>query len=181
MGIPIPPPPAKLIAGLIYSDLERMAQARERLAQRYGPVELESLVIPFDFTCYYESEMGAHLQRQYVSFERLIQCEALPQIKLFSNALEAVLSDPSGRRRINIDPGYLSLDLLVLATTKNPGHRPYLGQGIYAELTYRFIRGSFRPLEWTYLDYRLQTSLDFFNRVRQCYREQLKKLVAHGS
>lgn len=181
MGRPAPPPPAKLIVGLIYRDPEPIARAKEGLAQRYGPVEQESPVISFDFTRYYEPEMGPDLERQYLSFERLILCEELPEIKLFSNSLEAALSDPSGHRRVNIDPGYLSLDLMVLATTKNPGHRPYLGQGIYAELTYRFVRGSFRPLEWTYLDYRSQLSLDFFNQVRQSYREQLKKLVAHGS
>ncbi|MBI2877881.1 MAG: DUF4416 family protein [Candidatus Tectomicrobia bacterium] len=178
MGTPTPPPPVKLIAGLIFSDPEVLAQARETLAQQYGPVEEESHILPFDFTRYYTLEMGPHLQRQYVSFEQLIACEALPPIKLFTNALEATLADPDGRRRVNLDPGYLSLDLLVLATTKNPGHRPYLGQGIYAELTYRFVQGSFRPLEWTYPDYRLQTSVEFFNRVRQRYREQIKALKA---
>ena len=76
---------------------------------------------------------------------------------------------------MNIDPGYVSLEQMILATTKKANHRPYLGEGIYAELTYRFIHGSFQSLEWTYPDYRLPQSMGFFTQVRQTYRKQLRK------
>ena len=52
------------------------------------------------------------------------------------------------KRKINIDPGYISLGNLVLATGKPFAHRPYLGSGIYADLTLVYQRGGFHPLEW---------------------------------
>jgi hypothetical protein len=80
------------------------------------------------------------------------------------------------RRRINLDPGYVDLSKLVLATTKNHQHRLYLGQGVYGEVTLRFTRKSFRPWEWTYPDYRSEHYVQFFNEVRNTYLEQLRKL-----
>ena len=103
------------------------------------------------------------------------QRDQLPEIKRISNRLEVSLSTEEGFRQVNIDPGYVSLEQMILATTKKAGHRPYLEGGIYAELTYRFIKGSFQPMEWTYSDYRVYLSLDFFNRVRETYRKQLRE------
>ncbi|MDP2953277.1 MAG: DUF4416 family protein, partial [Chloroflexota bacterium] len=40
-------------------------------------------------------------------------------------------------------------------TTKDRGHRIYLSEGIYAEVTLVWKRGEgFQPEEWTYPDYR---------------------------
>ena len=78
----------------------------------------------------------------------------LPEIKLTTNRLEEQWATPEGNRRINIDPGYLCLQHVVLATTKGYTHRPYLRDGIYADLTLIYRDKSFQPLEWTYPDYR---------------------------
>ena len=67
----------------------------------------------------------------------------LAQIKRQTNdweetyAAEAGLSEP---RPLNLDPGYLTLAKLVLASTKDGSHRIYLGEGIYAEVTLFFHR-----------------------------------------
>jgi uncharacterized protein DUF4416 len=82
------------------------------------------------------------------------------------------------QRRINLDPGYIDLAKLVLATTKDQQHRLYLGQGIYAEVTLRFTGGRFVPWDWTYPDYRTAEYLAFFDAVRQRYRQQLLALRA---
>ena len=58
------------------------------------------------------------------------------------------------RRTVNIDPGLLSEESLVLATTKASGHRVAIATGLWAEVTLRFERGEYRPLPWTYPDYR---------------------------
>lgn len=175
MGRIMIPPPVKLIAGFLSNDQELVSQAKKCLDQQVGPLEWESVLFPFDCTRYYQREMGPNLQRQYVSFEILVSREQLPEIKRISNRLEVSLSTEEGFRQVNIDPGYVSLEQMILATTKKASHRPYLEGGIYAELTYRFIKGSFQPMEWTYPDYRLPQSLDFFNQVRQTYRKQLRK------
>jgi hypothetical protein len=54
-----------------------------------------------------------------------------------------------------------------LVTTKNYGHRIYLKDGIYAEVTLIYRNKNFEVLEWTYLDYR--NELAFFTQVRDLY------------
>ena len=80
--------------------------------------------------------------------------------------------DLDGKRRINIDPGYLSLSKLVLLTTKDFSHRIYLGRGIYAEATLRYTNKTFQPFEWSYPDYRSDDYVGFFNKVREGYARQ---------
>jgi len=95
--------------------------------------------------------------------------------KLRTNELERKYSE-GGRRKINLDPGYITESNLVLASTKAYNHRIYLKEGIYAEVTliYRKKTG-YEPLPWTYPDYRTRLALDFFGEVRRLYREELKK------
>jgi len=78
-------------------------------------------------------------------------------------------------RRVNIDPGYLDLSRLVLASTKDFSHRIYLNQGVYAETTLIFKAKTFQPLEWTYPDYRTSEYIEIFNQIREIYNQQIKK------
>ena len=78
-------------------------------------------------------------------------------------------------RTVNIDPGYITLSKLVLASTKDYSHRIYIGKGIYAETTLRFIHGSFKPIDTTYPDYRTQLAIDFFNRTRDFLKRDTDK------
>jgi hypothetical protein len=78
-----------------------------------------------------------------------------------------------------LDPGYVTLAKMVLATTKDFAHRLYLGDGIYAESTLRFRKKQFEPWEWTYPDYRTDEYREFFGRVRECYKDKLA--TASGS
>jgi hypothetical protein len=82
-----------------------------------------------------------------------------------------------GKRRINIDPGYVCLEHMILGTTKAYSHRPYLRDGIYADLTLIYRKSTFEPLEWTYPDYRQKEVLTLFNSIRGNY---LKSLRAKG-
>ena len=164
--------PVKLICGMIFSDDSSAEAAREELTGRYGPIDDQTDVIPFDFTDYYDDEMGGALKRQLFAFERLIGPEQLAAIKIQTNAIEVALGTPSGdgvRRTVNLDPGYLEASKLVLATTKNFAHRVYLGDGIYAEVTLRFKRGGCEFFDWTYPDYRSDLHTEFLLRVRQRY------------
>jgi len=166
-----------LISGFIASGEDHLAGAKTRAGDIWGPISRESPVIPFDFTKYYEPEMGPRLLRQFVAFRRLIEQEALPDFKVQARTLEAELGDSSSgrlRRRANIDPGYLTLERLVLATTKNYSHRIYLRDGIFAELALAFCSDTFRPLEWTYPDYRTALAIEFFNTVRDDLKDRLR-------
>ncbi len=175
MSQPREPNPVKLIAS-IFSPKEYLIQeVINELSLRYGPVDWKSPPMFFDRTRYYEREMGWPLHRRFVSFERLISPEDLVKIKLETNDLENHYLQERNRL-VNIDPGYIALERLVLATGKNYVHRIYLGKGIYADLTLVFKRGSYRPLEWTYRDYADSEMIQMFNEVRQQYTEQLKEL-----
>jgi hypothetical protein len=69
---------------------------------------------------------------------------------------------------------------LILATGKGYSHRPYLRDGIYADLTLIFSDGTFRPLPWTYPDYAGRQMIGLLNRVREKYLLDLKN-AAGGS
>lgn len=170
MAKPKFPKPVVLVAGIMARDREILKEARKELSLLFGPTALESPIFPFDFTRYYEEEMGPGLVKQFVAFRRSIRPEDLASIKLATNALELSMATKEGgrlRRRANVDPGYVTPSRLVLATTKDRPHRIYIGKGIYAEVTLIFRRGTWTPLDWTYPDYRTELALDFFLRVRE--------------
>ena len=174
MSLPRPPKPVKLILGSIYSSRQSWHQLIPRLEERFGRIDYSSKEMDFDWTDYYYQEMGSPLFRQFLSFEKLIFPEQLVEIKLFTNQLEQETAQ-QGRRRVNLDPGYLSLDHLVLATGKPCAHRIYLSQGIWADLHLIYQSGSYQPLPWTYPDYRISALISMFNRLRQVLRFQLKE------
>jgi len=177
------PLPVKLIVGLIGKDPPLFEEVEKILEEKFGPSDFATLLIPFQFTRYYEEEMGGGLQRRFLSFKRLIDPEKLPSIKVFTNKLEEKFLLPkSKKRRINIDPGYLSLSKLVLASTKDFSHRIYLGKGIYGEVTLIYHRKEgFSPLPWTYPDYRTSLYQKFFFEVRKLYQRDLKEGKFNGN
>jgi hypothetical protein len=172
VGRPVPHAPVSLIVGMLSASAELFDRAEAMLAERFGKLSCASPVMTFDFTGYYEPEMGADLLRKFVAFERPVNPADLVEIKLWTNGVEASFSEAAAsqrlsvRRPINLDPGYVAPSKLVLATTKDHAHRVYLGRGIYAEVTLTFLKGAFEPMPWTYPDYRTEAYRRFFEQVR---------------
>jgi hypothetical protein len=81
--------------------------------------------------------------------------------------------DRTIQRPINIDPGYISMTKLVLASTKNREHRLYLRDGIYAEVTLAFRDQRWQPMGWTYADYQRDDVLEFLTQGRQWFTKQV--------
>jgi hypothetical protein len=173
MSTPTPPQPAKLVIGLFTKAKARADDVCSRLQERYGPIDLASRWFDFSYTDYYCAEMGVPLFRRVFSFERLIAQERLAEIKCHTNTIETVFSR-QGRRRVNIDPGYLLYERFVLATGKNYTHRIYIGREIYADLTLIYQKGAYQPLPWTYPDYASPQMVDFLLQVRRKYGADLK-------
>jgi hypothetical protein len=117
--------------------------------------------------------MGPGLGRLLVAFLHLADPAQLAQWKVFTNGIEERLS-LDGRRLVNLDPGYLTRERLVLATGKNFSHRLYLGCGIYGDLTLIYAQGTFQPLAWTYPDYARGPLPELLLLVRKKYLWQLK-------
>ena len=177
MGAITKPQPVKAVIGVLTTEPRLLPTVYAELTQRLGPIDFTSELMPFTSTTYYETEMGPDIQRQFISFERLIDAGTLAEMKLFTNSVEQTFAirKPDGTaRRVNLDAGYLCLAKLVLASTKDHAHRIYLCDGIYAEITLRFYRKTFQPWEWSYPDYRLPTYIAIFNQIREIYRNQLE-------
>jgi hypothetical protein len=166
MSAPHEPLPAKLVVGLLFRDFDVRSEALQALTTRFGPLDYLSEPKIFEYTLYYEKEMGPGLYRQVGSFLRLAPVETLPDIKVFTNDLERRFLQ-GDRRRINIDPGLLSEERLILATGKNFTHRIYLRDGIYADLTLIYQKGAYRTLPWTYPDYGAPSTRQVLGVLRQ--------------
>jgi hypothetical protein len=171
------PKPVKLIMSLIGSDDRLLHQVIQILGERYGEVDFTSDILPFDFTDYYTEEMGKGLFRRLITFSPLIPREQLVRIKQETNEIEEQFA-LEGKRRVNIDPGYICAEHLILATTKGYTHRPYLGEGIHADLTLIYREGQFRPLDWTYPDYASSQVREILRRVRKQYVQELQRGAA---
>lgn len=173
MGTPREPLPVKAIAGLLAASIELLAEARSVLAEHFGTIQLASEPVRWEFGGY-RDEMGAEIWRQYVAFERPMRADELAARKLLANRLEDRWRRGPGRL-VNVDPGYVDLNKLVLATTKDAGHRVYVGDGIYAEATLRFERGEFVAFPFTYPDYAGAGARAFFTRVREALRAESRR------
>jgi hypothetical protein len=172
VGTPREPLMVKPIAGILAASISLLVEAREALAGQHGSVELASDPVEWMVSRYYCGEMGNEIWRQYVALAELISPGALVDWKLATNETEGRWRTERGRS-VNLDPGYVGLDKLVLASTKDAAHRVYLGRGIYAEATLRFSHGSFTSWPYSYQDYASPAAIGFFNRVRERYRVQL--------
>jgi hypothetical protein len=166
------PRSVKLITGFIYQDPCVYLKAKTLLNKKFGEIDFESEPLAFIYTDYYQKEFGKNLLRKFISFKKLISPEKLPQIKSLSNKIEARLACKKGRK-INIDPGYLDMAKLVLASTKDYYHRIYLNNGLYAEITLFYRGKTFRPWEWTYPDYKTPEYIRIFNQIRGVYAGQI--------
>lgn len=132
----------------------------------------------FSLVNYYEKEMGEkeNLKRVWLFCPELRERENLEKLKIQTNQLEKELQDSfrTAGRVINLDPGYLALEQVVLATGKPYSHRVYLQNGIYAELTYLYQQRRWETLPWTYPDYRQEEVKKLFEDQRNLLKTRLK-------
>jgi hypothetical protein len=176
MSTPGSPTPVKPVVSVLLAQEDLGPALVERLAGWFGPPDLVGPWRSFDATTYYAPEMGPHLGRRLVSFLHLADPARLPTWKVFTNEVERAFS-LGGRRMVNLDPGYVAKERLVLATGKNYSHRIYLDQGIYGDLTLVYGRGGFQPLPWSYPDYAQGELPALLDLVRQKYLWQLKAMA----
>jgi hypothetical protein len=175
MSKPTPAEPVKLIFSVFAQASSQLDEVIIRLSVLYGPSDFISELIYFDYTDYYSREMGENLVRRFLSMEKLIMPEILPDIKLATNKIENGFTK-DGKRLVNIDPGYIAKGHLILATGKQYAHRPYLRNGIYADLTLIYQKKKFCYLPWTYPDYADEKQLLMLAKIRDTYLSQLKSM-----
>jgi hypothetical protein len=165
--------PDKLVMPILISRERMRLPLLEELRSRYGPVDYTSIDLPFTYTHYYDEEMGTPITRFFISFLRLVDPGTLAQIKVETNRLESRFTE-DGRRKVNLDPGLLNLSRFVLASSKDGAHRIPLSNGVFAEVTLVYRRGSYGSLEWTYPDYRSEEYLETLRDIRNLYKVQTR-------
>jgi hypothetical protein len=174
MSHPKTPPHHLFFVALTGRVLDLWKKVLDELKSELGSVLFQSKVYDFSsFTSYYEKEMGEDLKKAIYFFERLKPPEYIVELKCKCYEIEKKFTDYSGKRMVNIDPGYLGLSKIVLSTFKDYAHRIYLGKGVYAEVTLIYKNKTYTELPWTYPDYKQTEIIEFFNTVRTWYKEKL--------
>jgi hypothetical protein len=167
---------ALLFCGLLYVNEDCYLLARDLLIETFGPIILESGQYAWNHSKYYTQEMGNDIKRRFVLFDALFDTGQISDTKLKAIEIERCMSD-KGKRSVNVDPGYLTLAKVVLATTKNYSHRIYLRDGIYAEVTLTFRRGgTYEPHMYTYRDYVEDFARDFLLKAREILEKKTVRM-----
>lgn len=170
--------------------------SRRQLTTLWGPLAETSEPMPFEASGYYTREMGTGLSKILVAAVQPRDPAELARWKTATNRLEAEYAALQRRpepgqgepeqtepeqaeagqaelRPLNLDPGYISQSKLVLATVKDRDHRLYLSDGIFAEVTLRYLRSGWTDNPWTYPDYRTAPVKTFANECRARLRRHL--------
>ncbi|MGY8697599.1 MAG: DUF4416 family protein [bacterium] len=164
---------AKLIIGALYADPQWLEQAKLQMRGQDWIIQQQSDEFPFNKTDYYADEMGNELKRCFLSVEGLQSLESAVEWKLKTQEIEKRLS-LDGKRRINLDPGYLDFHRVVLLSGKEGPQKIYLRDGIWADLVLFKERGGYRELAWTFPDLKDGRYDDFFMQVRAEYKAEIK-------
>jgi len=167
---PSEPIPVKLFCGVLFTDEQLLLQkAKSTLIKKYGEVDYQSDQFNFDISEYYRPEMGWPIYRIFWSFEKLINPNEISTIKIECNEIEDELT-VNGNRKVNLDPGYLDYDKIVLASAKYNGQKIYLSFGIYADLTLHYEKGNYYPYPWSFPDFRSGQYNRTFLHIRKIYK-----------
>lgn len=175
MSVPREPDRAQLMVSILCAQWETLwPRLMHELEDGLGQVDYQSPLLAFSHTDYYDAELGAPITRRLLGFGPLVRQEHLADIKLFTNSLEKRYCRPDGKRLVNLDPGIVTQERLVLATGKNFTHRVYLGQGIFADLTLIYQAGGWTRLPWTFPDYGGGELFEHLSALRRLHREKLR-------
>lgn len=177
------PSPVKRMAAVLAAPEVSQERAVRAMEKVWGRADVVSEPFVFDFTDYYTPEMGPNLQRFLAAFEPLVRPERLGEWKHEANDIERLFLTEDGRRRLNIDVGYLDLRRVVLASTKEGRQKIYIGGGVWADLVLLYRKGGWQSLPWTFPDFRCGRYDAILLRMRGSYRRALRKagIRAFGS
>lgn len=166
MSKPHKPAKVLLFTAVLVSKEHDICSIIEMLSRKIGPMAFCSTKMNFVWSDYYEQEMGPGLKRVFVLYRKPVERTDIVKYKKLCDKLELkYLND--GKRTINIDPGIITMENVVLATNKAFFHRIYLKDGVYGEVTLFYKKGTYNPIEyWTFPEYRSTAVIDFFNCAR---------------
>src|SRR5574344_1115047 len=170
-----------LFIGIIYDEkiVSKIFELEKKLEDMFGKIFLKTESFNFDYTTYYNLEMGDILKKKFYAFENMILESKLAEIKVSTNDIEKQFSE-NNKQKINLDPGFVDLSKVVLASAKDFSHRIYIGKEIFAEITLMYSNSkkdkklisenveiekdslNYKFLPWTYPDFKSKNYLKFF-------------------
>lgn len=162
-------PPCIQIIGAFSRHGEALDWVWERVRRNWGDIPLLSDRFAFRESDYYHKTMGEGLWKQFAICRPLYDPGLVAIDKQTTNQWESDYAESMTHaepRPLNIDPGYLALTKLVLASTKNREHRIYMRDGVYAEVTLAFRDQQWNAMPWTYPDYQRRDFQAFFTSAR---------------
>jgi hypothetical protein len=106
------------------------------------------------------------LKRFFISLLNPHDRSWLVEAKLASVKIESTTAQKTSARTINLDPGYVALEQLVLSTSKPYNHRIHLSQGVFTDLVFIYQNKNYQPLPWTYPDYQEPAKINYFLQLR---------------
>lgn len=166
---------AKLVLCVLTSDPDKQHALMDSLLVRFGPFDYTSDIFPFTYTHYYDSEMGTPIFRFFLASEKLYDPAELTSVKIMTNAIETEWAH-GGKRKVNLDPGFLFLSKFILASTKDGSYRIPLASGIYGEITLVYVNNEFCDSPLTYPDFRSDMYKKILKEIRTIYKNQLKSM-----
>jgi len=166
--------PVKLYVAVLFSDEALLRRALGLLESRFGPLDVRGTSVPFDHTDYYAEEFGGGLSRQLAGFADLVAPSFIVEAKWECHELEQRLA-ADGRRRVNLDVGYLDAFKVTLASFKARGNKVYLDRDVWLDMQLFFERGGMQSLPWTFPDFRAGRYDADLLRLRARYLEQLRQ------
>lgn len=164
----------KLIIAFLYSNEELFESVKNSCENVWGDCDFVSEKYDFNMTDYYQNEMGASLLRRFISFEKLIHPDELAEIKILCNLIEKQYSQENNRQ-INIDPGYMDRDKLVLASVKYGRQKISIGKNIWADPVLYYYKKNFQAMDWTFPDFKTQRYDNELKLIRNLYKKKLRQ------
>lgn len=164
----------KPIVGILTSRTEELDNIIDALRIHFGPADFISEWQPFDHTNYYEDEMGPNLKRCFISFENLAPPDEARDYKKYGTDVESRFKRGE-KRTVNIDPGYIDTNKVVLISGKGGGHKISLAPGIYADMLLWYNKG-WEAFPWAFPDFRDKSLFSIFMKIRSVYKCQFKQL-----
>ncbi|MFH1829870.1 MAG: DUF4416 family protein [Pseudomonadota bacterium] len=165
----------KPIAGILTSHIDELDRILDALANHFGGTDIVSEWLLFDHTRYYEEEMGTCLKRCFVAFEKLAHPEEAKDYKTYGIEVESRFKD-GNKRRVNIDPGYIDANKVVLISGKHGGHKIAIAPGAYADMLLWYNKG-WEAFPWAFPDFRDKSLFPTFVKMRTAYKAQMKNIT----
>ena len=172
---PCEPGLVKFFIGILYHESQSLESAVRFIEDLFAKIDYKSSEFEFSLTDYYREELGWPIFRKFVSLTKLIDPGTLPALKISTNKVEDNLRK-NGKRTVNLDPGYMDYAKVVLASAKYNGQKIYLAQGIYADPTLWYEKGTYKPYPFSFPDFKSNIYNETFLHIRALYKGQARKL-----